>query len=312
MVERYVGIDISKEKLDVATAPDAKHFTVENSPGGMQEFVAWLIDTKPSLVAFEHTGRLTRNLIEALDEAGIPAAAINAKQIRYFARVLKRETKTDKLDALTVAEFASLIRPVATTMPTKRERELQDMVARRRQIANDITKEKIRQKQHTSEYAQASLQRHILWMKDELVSIELAIDSQIDDNPDWDRRRQIITSLPGAGSVLAFTLISDLPELGHLTRKQISALVGVAPIAHESGQVTERKHIRGGRFFVRSMLYMASLSGTHSNPDMKTLFTRLRESGKPHMVARVAVMRKMLITLNAMVRDNRMWKEPIE
>jgi transposase len=309
--EVYAGIDVAKDWLDLHVASNEHSERFDNTNEGIEQLVARLISLGATFVAFEHTGRYGRKLMAALEASQINSAMIDGRQIRGFATAIRRIAKTDPLDAKTIAEFASLIRPTKQTYPLEQELKLNDLVVRRRQIVDIGQMEKARLTQDTNEDAIDSINQHLVWLKAEERRFGKLILDMIQSRSDWRRRYEIIKSYPGAGPVLASTLTAELPELGRIGRSKISALVGVAPIPRESGQITDRRRIIGGRKSVRNALYMASISAQRLNPVIAQVIEKLVSAGKPRKVTRVAAMRKMLITIDAMVRDDRPWNPDI-
>jgi transposase len=306
--EIFVGIDVAKDWLDLFAWPEGDGRRFDNSDDGVRQIVEYVTEIGAVFVAFEHTGRYGRRLMSALERSSIPAAIIDGRQIRSFANVIRRQAKTDQLDAKTIAEFAALIRPTQQTFPLEHELKFNDLVVRRRQLVNFASIEKTRNTQNIDAEAYESANRHLAWLRSEIAVLEARIHEMIMSREDWRRKYQIVRSYPGAGNVLATTLVAELPELGRIGRSKISALVGVAPIPRESGQISDRRHIRGGRKPVRNALFMSSISAQKHNPEIESLISRMQAAGKPKRVARVAAMRKMLITLDALVRDDREWE----
>jgi transposase len=306
--EIFVGIDVAKDWLDLFAWPDGDGKRFENSEDGVCQIVDHVTRIGAVLVAFEHTGRYGRRLMSALERSTIPSAVIDGRQIRSFANVIRRQAKTDQLDAKTIAEFAALIRPMQQTFPLELELKFNDLVVRRRQLVAFAAIEKTRNTQNVDAEAYESANRHLAWLRGEIAELEGRIHELIMSREDWRRKYEIVRSYPGAGNILASTLVAELPELGRIGKSKISALVGVAPIPRESGQITDRRHIRGGRKQVRNALFMSSISAQKHNPEIENLISRLQASGKPKRVVRVAAMRKILITLDALVRDDRVWE----
>lgn len=304
----YIGIDVSRANLEVCEWPNASTIVFENNVLGVQKLIEWMSARIVSVVAFEHTGWITRDLADGLRDAKIPSVILDGKKVRYFAKVIGREAKTDRLDARLIARFAATLRPNASALPTQQERDLQDIAHRYRQIVVWIAGEKGKLQHGYAETSQQSIQDHLLWLEKESAHLETSIDQRIAERPDWHRRSQIIKSMPSCGPGAVRALISDLPELGRTPPKRLASLVGLVPVPFESGEVVKPRRFRGGRYWVRQVLYMCSLTGTRHNPVLRRYYSRLVAAGKPPMSARAATMRKMLIILNAMVRDDRMWE----
>jgi len=305
--EVFAGIDVAKDWLDLHVEPNEHSERFDNTNEGIQLLIERLTSLGATFVAFEHTGRYGRKLMGALEASQINSAMIDGRQIRGFATAIRRIAKTDPLDAKTIAEFASLIRPTKQTYPLEQELKPNDLVVRRRQVVDFSKMEKARLTQDTNEEAINSINQHLAWLKAEEQRLSELIFEMIGSRSDWKRRYEIIKSYPGAGPVLASTLTAELPELGRIGKSKISSLVGVAPIPRESGQITDRRRIVGGRKSVRNALYMASISAQRTNPTIAKVIEKMVSAGKPKKVARVAAMRKMLITIDAMVRDDRPW-----
>lgn len=308
-MDRFIGIDISKARLDVCVWPTRQRRTFQNDAAGVAEFVAFSRDLSPDLVAFEHAGRLSRDLIDQLVDAGVPSALVDPRKIRAFATVVGREAKTDTLDADLIAQFAALVRPNLSRVSTTEERELQELVTRRLQIVAERRRELIRRSQQISRFNLESIERHLDWLKDEAASTEAELRHRIAGRTEWRRRYELLTSMPGVGPAVAHVLIAHLPELGHHDGRRIASLVGLAPMARDSGTVSRHRRTGFGRSQVRTALFMASVVATRYNPVLRAFHVRLIEAGKPKMVARVAVMRKMLTILNAMVCTDTPWSE---
>lgn len=308
-VEHFIGIDISKARLDVCVWPTREQRSFSNDAGGLADFVTYARDLSPNLVVFEHTGRLSRDLIDHLVDMGIPSAQVDPRKVRAFATVVGREAKTDALDADLIAQFAALVRPNVSRVSTAEERELQELVTRRLQIIAERRRELNRRSQQAATFCLDSIERHLAWLKDETATIEAEIRRRISEREEWRRRYELLTSMPGIGPAVAHVLIAHLPELGHHDARRVVALIGLAPIARESGTIIRYRRTGYGRTHVRTALYMASVVATRYNPVLKRFHARLIAAGKPKMVARVAVMRKMLTILNAMIRNDAPWSE---
>ncbi|WP_193171268.1 IS110 family RNA-guided transposase [Nisaea nitritireducens] len=306
-MEQFVGIDISRDNLDVAVWPESEFQRFANSSDGIEELVAKLLELNPTLVVYEPMGPMGRRVVAAMSAAGIPSAGINPWRIRSFARAMSRRSKTDRLDAITIAEFAGTMRPTATEAPNKQELELHDLVGRRRQMSEMNRDEKIRKAHAGSEEAELSIDLHLEWIGKEIARIDTLIDNAIEQRLDWSQKRALLMTFKGIGPVVSAVLVADLPELGLLGRGQIASLVGLAPMPWESGLAVGRRRIKGGRKRVRNALFICSMSAVARNSKMREYFKRLREKGKPPKVARVAVMRKILIILNSMMRDGQAW-----
>jgi transposase len=303
----WVGIDVSKARLDVALRPSGERFSVENSEKGIGDLVERVRTAGPNLVVLEATGGLQTALVAALSVAGVSVAVVNPKQVRHFAKATGRLAKTDAIDAEVLAHFAEAIRPEPRPLPDELTTELAALMTRRRQLVEMITAEGNRLAACRTPQVRAGIKSHINWLRHELAQLHKDLDGHIRRSPLWREKENLLTSVPGVGRVVATTLLTDLPELGRLTRKQIVALAGVAPMNHDSGKMVGQRHIWGGRASVRSALYMAALSASRYNPLLSRFYRRLLDGGKPRKVALVACARKLLQILNAMIRTGRPW-----
>lgn len=304
----FVGIDISKAYLDVATRPNAKGWRVAHTEVGREQVVAELKALQPELIVLEATGGLELPLAAALAAAGLKLAVVNPRQVRNFAKALGILAKTDALDAQVLAHFADTVRPAVQPLADEATQVLAALLARRRQLVEMLTAEKNR-RASALPAVRDHVQRHITWLEQELADVNTDLDQRLRQSPVWVAKQKLLRSAPGVGPVLTLTLLADLPELGRLDRKQIAALVGVAPLNDDSGQQRGRRLIWGGRAEVRNALYMAALSATRFNPVIRTFYQRLRQAGKKFKVAMTACMHKLLTILNAMIRTNTPWQE---
>ena len=305
--EYFVGIDVSKDKLDVAVFPTKASFSVSNNQSGLDDLIPKLKTIQPELIVFESTGGYETYAASRLYAAGLPVVITNARQVRDFAKSLGKLAKTDALDAHVIALFAKAVKPDVRPLKDDISQELSALVTRRRQIVDMIVAE-------TNRLATAAkrnrrdIKAHIHWLQKRLSQIDTEIKGEIRKSPVWREKDQILQSAPGVGPTTSAMLISNVPELGRLNRKKIAALVGVAPLNCDSGRFKGRRKIWGGRAQVRSVLYMSTLSAIQSNPIIRQFYQRLKEAGKCTKVAMVACMRKQLIILNAMVRDQTKWR----
>jgi transposase len=304
----FVGIDGSKERLDVHLRPSAETFTVARDGQGLEQLVARLATVGPELVVLEATGGFEITVAAAVAAAGLPLAVVNPAQIRAFARAIGRLAKTDRLDAELIARFAEQVRPEPRPVLDQQAQTLAELVARRRQIVEMIGMESNRRRQARSAKVVRGLERTLAALQAALAELDQEIDGQVRGSPAWRAAEDLLTSVPGIGKITARTLIAALPELGHLDRRRIAALVGVAPVNRDSGAFRGHRAIAGGRSAVRHTLYMAALSATSWNPAIRTLYLRLRARGRPAKAALVAAMRKLLTILNAIMRDRRPWQ----
>ena len=303
-----VGIDVSKDRLDVAVRPSGEAFAVERNASGLDRLIERLRQVSPHIVALEATGGFETVVAAALACASLPVVVVNPAQIRAFAKALGQRAKTDPIDAAVIAHFAQATRPKPRPLPDEATRLLADLVARRRQIIEMVGAESQREKRITMPRLRKSIRRVIDMLQKELAELDGDIDDAVRGSPAWREKEDLLASVPGVGPVISRTLIADLPELGTLNRKQIAALAGLAPFTRQSGQWRGKSFIGGGRASVRTALFMGALVAMRHNPVLKAFFNRLIAAGKPKMVALIAVARKLLTILNAVVRDQRPWK----
>jgi transposase len=302
------GIDVSKDRLDVALRPGGEAFVVERNAAGLDVLIARLRELSPYLVALEATGGFETVVTAALAGAALPVVVVNPAQVRAFAKALGQRAKTDPIDAAVIAHFAEATRPEPRPLPDEATRLLADLVARRRQIVEMIGAERQREKRAVVPRMRKSIARLIKVLEKELTSVDTDIGDAVRGSPAWRDKEDLLVSVPGIGATIARTLIAELPELGQLGRKQIAALVGLAPFTRQSGQWRGRSFIGGGRTAVRTALFMGAMVAKQHNPVLKAFFDRLVAAGKPRMVALIAVARKLLTMLNAILRDNRPWQ----
>ena len=305
--DRFVGIDVSKSWVDVHVRPDTSAFRCDTDTEGLAELVRRLRPLNPRLVAMEASGGYESIVAVSLAEAGLPVAIVNPRQVRKFAEALGQLAKTDAIDARVIAHFAEAVRPPHRALPDETMTQLQELLARRRQLMVMINAEKQRFAKAESKITQRSCKAMLKSLESERARIDRAIDKLIQASPIWCAKLDLLTSVPGVGDVVARTLIAELPELGAIDRHQIAALAGVAPFSRDSGRKKGKRFVRGGRVQVRAPLYMACLVAIRHNPPLRTFYRRLRNAGKPARLALVAVMRKLLTILNAMLRDRKPW-----
>jgi transposase len=308
-----IGIDVSKDRLDVAVHPSGEHFALARDAAGLDALVARLNPLVPRVIALEATGGYESVVAAALAAAGLPVAVVNPAQVRSFARALGKRAKTDPIDAAVIAHFAAATRPVPRPLPDEATQALADLVARRRQILAMMTAE--RQRLARTRLARTrlsrlrrSLERLIEALQRELSEIDGAIDEDIRNSPLWRDKEELFTSVPGVGPIIARTMIGELPELGSLDRRQIASLAGLAPWTRQSGQWKGRSFIGGGRAAVRTALFMGAITAARWNPPLKAMWERLRAAGKPRRVALIAVARRLLTILNAIARSGQPWR----
>lgn len=304
----FVGIDVSKDWLDVHVVPSGESFRVDNDGSGIERLKGRIEALLPERVALEATGGLETPAVAELSAAGMPVVVLNPAQVRSFAEALGKRAKTDGIDAAVIAAFAAAMRPELRPLPDAETRLLADLVARRRQITAMIVAEENRARTATAKATQKSIKRLLSALRRELESLNEDLDGHIRKSPIWLVRQDILTSMPGVGPTVARTLLAELPELGSLDRRQIAALAGLAPFTRQSGTWRGKSFIGGGRSAVRSVLFMAGLVAIRHNPVLKAFRDRLVAKGKLKIVALVATMRKLLTILNAMIRDQKPWQ----
>ena len=308
MDEIYVGIDVSKDRLDVAVRPGGEAFVVERNAAGLDRLIARMQELTPSIVALEATGGFETVAAAALAGAELPGVIVNPAQIRAFAKALGQHAKTDPVDAAVIAHFAEATKPEIRPLPDQATRLLNDLITRRRQIIEMIVAERQREKRVAVPRLRKSIVRLVTALEKELASLDDDIDDAVRGSPAWREKQDLLASVPGIGPTIARTLIAGLPELGQFGRKQIAALVGLAPFTRQSGKWRGRSFITGGRTAIRSALFMGAMVAKRHNPVLKAFFDRLVAAGKPKLVALIAVARKLLTILNAIIiRDNRPW-----
>ena len=302
----FIGIDVSKEWLDVAVHPQGKQWQLTYDPKGLTELLGRLAPLQPKLVVLEASGGYERSLLATLHKAGVPVALVHPSEVRHFALAVKQRAKTDKLDAALLATFAATMQPAPQKPLPAATLELRAIVVRRRQLIDMRTIERNR-----LDTAQATLrpriQLHIDWLEQAIADCDEDLTKRIAADPAWQQHAALLRSVPGVGPALTAALLAELPELGKLDRRQVAALVGVAPYNRESGRWRGHRSISGGRASLRRVLYMATVVAIHRNPVIRTFHQRLRNAGKPGLVAIVACMRKLLTILNAMMRTQTPW-----
>lgn len=306
----FVGIDVSKAQFDIALYPSGTMEAFPNDEVEISNLVNKLRNIKPALIVLEASGGIERSLVRALVMAELPFSVANPRQVRDFAKATGRLAKTDVLDAQILARFAEAVRPAQRPLPDETTLELRALVARRRQITAMLTAEKNRLSR-APRRVQTHIEAHIDWLQSELKHYDEDLDRAIRQSPIWREQQDLLKSVPGIGSVISRTLLADLPELGHLNRKQIAALVGVAPLNWDSGLMRGRRIIWGGRAHVRTALYMAAVTASRCNPVIRDFYKKLRGAGKPANVALVASIRKLLVILNAIVKHRAPWRKVV-
>lgn len=304
----FVGIDVCKAQLDVAIRPSGEEESFANDKVGIKALVKRLAKIGPTLIVLEATGGYERQVARSLVSADLPVVVVNPRQVRDFAKATGQLAKTDSIDAAVLAHFAEVIRPELRPLPDVVTLELRALTSRRRQILEMIGAENNRLAM-TSKAVRKHIDAHIRWLEQGLERVEKDLDRSIEQNPIWKENEEVLRSAPGIGPVTSRTLLAELPELGTLDRKQISALVGVAPFNRDSGSLKGRRSIWGGRAPVRCALYMATLVATRRNPVIRDFYKRLTAKGKIFKVALVACMRKLLTILNSMIKHKNYWSE---
>jgi transposase len=304
----YVGIDVSKDRLDVAIRPGNGSFAVSRNGAGIDELVERLKETPPVLVAVEATGGFETIVAAGLAGANLPVVVVNPAQVRAFAQALGKRAKTDPIDAMVIAHFAEATKPQLRSLPDATTRLLADLVARRRQIVEMIAAESQRARRVSNPRLKKSIARLHKALEKELSELDEDIGDHVRGSPAWAEKEDLLASVPGVGPVIARSLIAELPELGQLDRRQIAALVGLAPWTRQSGQWRGKSFIGGGRASVRNVLFMGAMVAARYNPQLKLFRDKLVAAGKPKLVAIIAVARKLLTILNAILRDKAPWQ----
>lgn len=302
----FVGVDVAKERLDVLVRPSGEGWSASNDEVGIAAVVARLRPLRPALIVCEATGGFERAAIAGLAAAGLPVVVANPRQVRDFARATGQLAKTDALDAGILALFAERVRPTPRPLPDAAAQLLDAVLTRRRQLLEMLTAEKNRLG-CALKPLHRGIQAHIRWLERQLDDVTKELAELIEASPVWRAKDDLLQSVPGVGPIVSSTLLGELPELGTLTHKQIAALVGVAPLARDSGTLRGKRLIWGGRASVRTALFMAAMCGRRWNPALKLFYDRLKTAGKPTKVALIACARKLLTILNAMVRNNTRW-----
>jgi transposase len=303
-----IGIDISKARLDVAMYPSGKREAFVNDKTGIKDLVRQLAKIRPTLIVLEATAGLERPVARAVASAELPVVVVNPRQVRDFAKATGQLAKTDRIDAAVLARFGAAVRPAIRPLPDTTTLEIRALNARRRQIVEMIVAEKNRLAS-AAKAVRKRIDAHIGWLEQELERADNDLDQSIRQSPIWQENEELLRSVPSIGPVTSRTLLAELPELGKLNRKQISALVGIAPFNRDSGMLKGRRTIWGGRAAVRAALYMATLVATRRNPVVRDFYKRLKAKGKASKVALVACMRKLLTILNSMLKHKTRWSE---
>jgi len=308
MAATAVGIDVSKDKLDVHVLPQGENFSVPRNAKGIEELAGRLKVLEAAVIAVEATGGFESVVAAGLAAEALPVVVINPAQVRAFARSLGQRAKTDPIDAFVIARFAEATKPAVRPLPDEDTRLLSDLVTRRAQIIQMIVAEKQREKRVTNRHLRKSIARLIKALEKEINAVDEEIDGMMRASPVWLENEELLTSVPGVAKITSRTVLAELPELGTLDRRRIASLVGYAPFTRQSGQWRGKSFIAGGRSYVRSVLFMAAMTAARCNPVLKAFYERLIANGKPKMVALVAVARKLLTILNAILRDKKPWQ----
>jgi transposase len=306
----YVGIDVSKARLDIAARPVGEAWSLPNEEEGIEELLDRLERMRPSLVVLEASGGYERPVVAALAAARLPVAVVNPRQARDFAKATGKLAKTDELDAQALAHFGEAVRPEVRPIPDEQAREFAAILARRRQVVGMLGAERNRIETATSS-VRRRIEAHIEFLESELDELDGELERTIRESRLWREKDELLRSVPGVGPKVSATLLADLPELGTLDNKQLAALVGVAPLNRDSGVFRGKRRVWGGRAAVRQMLYMAAVTAARCNPIFKDFYGRLVAAGKPKKVALTACMRKLLTILNSMLRHKTRWQQHV-
>ena len=307
----FVGIDVAKATLDIAIRPSGEHFQIDNDDNEFPALVKRLKALSVERIIIEATGGLEMLVFTHLAAAGLPVCRVNPAQARHFARAQNQRAKTDTVDARLLAQLGEALKPDLRPLPSSQQQEFEAFLTRRRQLIEMLVAEKnrLQQSQGIKRLAK-EIKAHIEWLEKRLKQSDKDLRQKLEANPVWQVNDQLLQSVPGIGEVTSQTLLAQLPELGKLSNKEIAALVGVAPYARDSGNKRGQRHIRGGRGAVRAVLYMATISATRCNGQIKEFYERLVKAGKKKKVALVACMRKLLTILNAIIKHQESWREP--
>lgn len=305
-MDKFVGIDISKDSLDLCIEPDGEvlHLAYDNK--GIAQVVKRMAQGAPTLIVMEATGGLEMRLASELAAKGLPVAVINPRQARDFAKATGQLAKTDLVDAAVLAAFARAIRPAVRPIKDVDTRELDDLVTRRRQLIDMRVQETLRLGT-ASKLQRKSVTAHIAWLDKRIVKLDDDLSKRLRASDAWRTKDDLLQGIPGVGAITSLTMLAKCPELGQMNRREIAALVGVAPRANDSGKHRGKRFVWGGRADVRAVLYMATVSAIRCNNDIKAFAARLKQAGKPAKVILVACMRKLLTIMNAMVKNNAQW-----
>jgi len=305
----FVGLDVSKQHLDVAVRPHNRHFVTLNNDFGIKQLVKRLAALKPQLIVLEASGGYEFLVTAALAEAQLPVALVNPQAVRKFAGATGKLAKTDKIDAQVLAHFAEALRPEPRPLPDQAHQVLKAALQRRQQVVKMIGQEENRLEKTFIPTVRRDIQAHLTWLRQRLTALNRDLDDQIRQSPLWQDRDRLFQSVPGIGPLVSRTVIAQMPEIGTLPGKKAAALVGVAPYNRDSGRFRGKRMIRGGRSYLRRMLYIAAVVASRFNPVIRAFYQRLVAAGKPKKVALTACMRKLVLILNAMVKHNQPWNQ---
>ena len=304
----YVGIDVAKAQVDVAVRPTGQTWTITYDDAGVQELVSQLKTLEPALVLLEATGGLELPMVVALATAALPVVVVNPRQVRDFAKATGTLAKTDALDAAVLAHFADAVRPDVRPLKDAETQVLASLVARRHQVVAMLVSEKNRLRRAVSA-VRPRVEAHIAWLEQELEDLDEGLRQTLRQSPLWREKDDLLRTVPGVGEQLSLTLLAYLPELGTLDRRQVAALVGVAPFNRDSGTLRGKRTVWGGRARLRAVLYMGALVASQYNPVIRDFYRRLLAAGKPKKLALTACMRKLLVILNSMLKHRSRWRD---
>jgi len=311
-VPMFIGIDVAKSELVVATQPGSEPWAVPNDESGVRALVARIASLRPTLIVVEATGGFETLCVAALGAAGLPIVIVNPRQVRDFAKATGQLAKTDRIDAQVIALFADRVRPEVRALPDEAARNLEAVITRRRQLIEMLIAERNRLGLATGSHqrpVKQSLKKHIAYLERELKMTDTDLAQLVRESPAWRDKDDLLQSVPGIGPVVSHTLLAELPELGQLDRRAIAKLVGIAPMSRDSGVWRGRRTIQGGRATVRTALYMAALVATRRNATIRTFYQRLIANGKPKKLALIACARKLLTILNQLIRTATPWTD---
>ena len=306
---RYVGIDVAKAKVDVAVRPTDRKWAISYDESGVRELISQMEEMSPALVVLEASGGLELPLVAALAAAALPVVVVNPRQVRDFARATGTLAKTDALDAAVLAHFADAVRPSVRPLRDAETQALNSMAARRHQVMTMLVSEKNRLSSAAAVAVRPRIEAHIAWLERELDDLDEGLRQTLRQSPVWREKDDLLRTVPGVGEQLSLTLLAYLPELGTLDRRQIAALVGVAPFNRDSGTLRGKRTVWGGRARVRAALYMGALVASRFNPVIRDFYQRLLAAGKPKKLALTACMRKLLVILNSMLKHGSPWHD---